>query len=585
MAQPAWIYARFSTLEQSDGDSLNRQLEGARRYIEANGWDHSPDRELVDEGRSAFHGSNRIEGSQLFQLEKKALAGHFDNGAVLVVENTDRLTRAGYEAAFEIIRAFTSRGVTVATWNPQHIYPAGERIDMGQAMRLIVEAELAHEESRKKSGRLRSSWKARIDRAESGNRNAITGITPGWLAVEIDRVDGEVIRTIVPNTHRVAVLNEIYDWYIEGKGLPWIVKKLNERKEPTWGLGKHANAKGWNVSTLNKYLTNRAVLGEFTSQIRTGKDVKVQRGITIPDYYPQVITADKYNRVQAAKLDRKGWGGRNQFNFPNLFTNLIKCFHCGGSLKMNAIAKPGTVRKHPNKDGTFRTSTQKATRSYLRCANNLRGYNCANKRSYRYEPLESGIIEVLIHWMEKQKEFTPDSKVGRLITSIAEQERQTDLKRKQVEQLIANMMEVVSKTLAQKASELEQQIEADEQAIERMKRDMEVAQGAASPEESIAVLLNARADLTHDDPETRYAARVRANQSLRSVVKNMDGDVYGFINVLTINELYLRFNAEGECVEATPTSEADVVYLGPNGGIDWKPDQPDADYEIHSSAA
>ncbi|MGM9026733.1 hypothetical protein ACTFC5_04500, partial [Campylobacter jejuni] len=62
---------------------------------------------------------------------------------------------------------------------------------------------------------------------------------------------------------------------------------MNARNEPTWGLGKHADGKGWNVSTTHKYLTNRAVLGEFTSKVRAGKDVKVERGVTIPDYYPQ----------------------------------------------------------------------------------------------------------------------------------------------------------------------------------------------------------------------------------------------------------------------------------------------------------
>lgn len=584
MGQPAWIYARFSTLDQSDGDSLNRQLTGGKKFIEANGWLHSSDRELVDEGKSAFHGANRIEGSQLFQFEKRATAGHFDNGAVLVVENLDRLTRQGYEHAFEIIRLFTSRGVTVATWQDNQIYQAGERIDMGKAMLLLAKAELALAESENKSKRLRASWQTRISEAEQGSRNAITGITPGWLGVEITRENGKTVRTIYPNAHRVAVLNEIYDWYIEGKGLPWIVRQLNARSEPTWGLGKHAEGKGWNISTTQKYLTNRAVLGEYTPQVRTGKSSKASRGVVIPDYYPQVVTADRFNRVQTLKADRRGWGGKNQHKFPNLFTNIATCFHCQGSLKHNGIMKPGTVRKHPNKDGTFRTSTQKAQRSYLRCSNYLRSYKCENKRSYRYEPLEAGIIEVLIHWMEQQIEFKPDSAAGKLITSIAEQERQTEAKRQQVAQLIANMMEVVSKALAQKASELEQEIEREEAAVERMKRDLEVAQGSASPEESIAFLKAAQADLTHEDDEIRYAARVQANQSLKRLVERMDGDELGSINILLRNGLYLRFNERGECVEARPTASANVIYLGPNGEIDWHPDLPDAEYEIHQSA-
>ena len=410
----------------------------------------------------------------------------------------------------------------------------------------------------------------------------MTGIVPGWLDVEVTRVDNKPFRTIAPNAHRAAILNQIFDWYCEGKGLPWIVRKLNARNEPTWGRGKQADGKGWNVSSVHKYLTSRTVLGEYAPKVRAGRDVKVSRGVVMPNYYPQVITPDKFNRVQALRSERTGWGGKNQFHFPNLFTNIAKCFHCGGTLKQNGIQKAGKVRSHPNKNGTFRTSTQHTTRSYLKCSNALRNFNCDNRKGYRYEPLEKGIIEVLIHWMEKQREFKPDSRVGQLANSIAEQERQTMLKRQQLDQLVTNMMEVFSKALAQKASELEQQIEADEEQTQRTRRELDLARGTATPEESLSVLQNAQAELDHEEEVTRYAARVRANQSLRRLIDRMDGDNGGDINIKIANALYLRFNALGECVEAVPLEDA--IYTGPNGEIDWHPDRPDDDYEYAAGA-
>lgn len=520
-----------------------------------------------------------MEGAQLYQFEKKALAGHFDNGAVLVVENTDRLTRAGYEAAFEIIRTFTGRGVTVATWSPRHIYPAGARIDMGQAMRLIVEAELALEESQKKSTRLKGSWKSRIEAAENGSGSVATSIVPGWLDVTITGRRPELVRTVTPNAHRAAVLNEIFDWYCDGKGLPWIERALNERKEPTWGRGKHAQAKGWNVATLHKYLTSRTVLGEYEPRARAGRDQRVSKGILIPDYYPQVIAPDKFNRVQALRVERQRWSARADDTFPNLFTNLARCFHCGGTLKQNGISRPGTVIVNKNKNGTTRSSTVKTQRSYLKCSNAIRGYGCTNKRGYRYEPLEAGIVDVLVHWMQKQTEFTPDSRVGQLISSVAEQERQVRIKEAKLAQTVENLTEVFSKALAQSASNLEIQIEADREQIGRTKRELEIARGTASPEESVAVLNAAKSELNHADPQIAYAARVKANQSLRRVVKQMDGDQTGHINVVTVNDLYLRFNPAGECVEATPMVNANVVYAGPDGELEWHPDEPDADYQ------
>ena len=579
MGQLAWIYCRFSTLDQGDGDSLKRQLEGARSFIEAEGWDYSPDREMIDEGKSAFHSVNRMDGAQLYQFEKKAIAGHFDNGAVLVVENTDRLTRAGYEAAFDIIRAFTGRGVTVATWSPRQVYPAHARIDMGQAMRLIVEAELALAESEKKSTRLKGAWKTKIEAAEAGSGSVATSIVPGWLDVTITGRRPDLQRTVTSNAHRVAILNEIFDWYCDGKGLPWIERALNERNEPTWGRGKHADANGWNVATLHKYLTSRTVLGEYEPKGRAGKSLKVSKGILIPDYYPQVITPDKFNRVQALRVERQRWSARADDTFPNLFTNLAKCFHCGGTLKQNGISRPGTVVVNKNKNGTTRSHVIKTQRSYLKCTNALRGMGCTNKRGFRYEPLEAGIIDVVVHWMTQQRDFTPNSRIGQLITSLAEQERQVRIKEAKLAQTVENLTEVFSKALAQSASDLEMKIEADREQIERTQRELEIARGTASPEESVAVLTATKNDLNSEDQQVAYAARVKANQSLRRVVKHMDGDESGHINVLTINDLYLRFNPEGECVEATPAADANVIYTGPNGEIDWHPDEPDAEYQ------
>ena len=63
MTLPAWIYARFSTNEQSKGDSVRRQLVEGRAHIERMGWIHDPAFEIVEEGKSAYHGDNRSEGS------------------------------------------------------------------------------------------------------------------------------------------------------------------------------------------------------------------------------------------------------------------------------------------------------------------------------------------------------------------------------------------------------------------------------------------------------------------------------------------------------------------------------------------
>jgi DNA invertase Pin-like site-specific DNA recombinase len=62
-AKPAYLYARFSSLNQKEGSSIERQLTYGRTFIDKHGWRLVD--ELRDEGKSAFKGANREEGSAL----------------------------------------------------------------------------------------------------------------------------------------------------------------------------------------------------------------------------------------------------------------------------------------------------------------------------------------------------------------------------------------------------------------------------------------------------------------------------------------------------------------------------------------
>lgn len=568
---PAYIYARFSTLEQSKGDSLERQIKGARAFIEAQGWLHSLDREMIDEGKSAFHGVNRNFGSKLYDFEQKANSGHFANGAVLVLESVDRASRQGYEEAFDFIKLLTRLGVTVATWQDGQIYRAGERLDMGKAMLLIAKSELAHEESSKKSKRLKAAWASKIAAVQNGDRKALTSQMPGWLT---KGRDGNI--EAIP--HRVAVLNELFDWYIEGRSLPWIVRTLNERDEPNWGRGNHGG-KGWNVSTVHKYLTNRQALGEYQPKVRdTDGNAKLSRGFIVPDFYPQAVLPDKFDRVQNLRKLRKRWTGGNPAAFRNLFKGIAACASCGGPLHLQSQSKPGTIKRDTNKNGTFRYSVQKTSRSYLHCKNATRRYGCKNRKMIRYECLEVGILDALFLLANRDTNFAPDSKAAGLQSNIAEQERLIKIKQEQLETVTENLMTVVSKALAEKASQLENELEADRAAVDFTRHELSQEIGAARPEDNIEALLSGRADLNSEDEDIRQAVRGKTNLALRGLINAMECDENGETHVrVGNNALYLHFDTSGQCTGVLPGQN--VVYAGPNGEIDWHPDRPDAEYE------
>ena len=279
MPKPAYIYARFSSLEQGKGHSLKRQFESARQLIHRKRWEYptldldaqkpdfkvgSPDRDFSDDGRSAYSGANREPGGQLHELERKAKLGHFRNGAILVVENLDRFTRQGWEEAVSILKTFTENGVTVATVHNDKVFHAGEKIQIHDIMLIIVEADLAHKESYKKSDRLLRSWEARVQAIVDGDKKALSKVPPRWIDVDPKTYEMSL------NPHRAAVLKEIYELYVDGWGLPRIVKRLNERGEPSWAYGKKNTGAGWNTAYLHKLLTNRAVMGEYGRVPRGG---------------------------------------------------------------------------------------------------------------------------------------------------------------------------------------------------------------------------------------------------------------------------------------------------------------------------
>jgi DNA invertase Pin-like site-specific DNA recombinase len=565
MTQPAWIYARFSSLEQSKGYSLERQINEGRAFIERMGWEHSAQREIVDEGKSAFHGANRSEGSLLYEFEQKAREGHFSNGAVLAVENLDRLTRQGYEEAVELLRSLTMSGVTVATWHDNQIYEANTRIDMMKVLSIILKSELAREESEKKSIRTKASWTKKIESAINGDRRALTKILPAWLR----RDDDTLQMLVIPN--RAVVVNEIFDWYIEGRGLPWIVQRLNERREASWAYGIKDRGQGWNTAYLHKILTNRAVIGEFEPMSRPRSVMyEMTKGIVVQDFYPKIVTAEKFNRVQQLRAQRAKWGGRATKTMNNLLSGIAKCSTCGGAMYFESQQKAGRRTNHKLLDGSPSTYVAKTDRSYYRCNSARRGHTCSNKTRIRYETLEKAILDAMFDLAVKDSTFKPSDAVARMTVEIAELERSVATKREQMKRGSDNLLEVFSKALAQRVAQLEIEVEADEAQLVTIKRELEIECGSLRPEEDTSLLLAARSALTSEDTEARYLARVQTHQSLTRLIDQMFCDVRGETHItLNNSDVYIHIAPDGRT--------AAMIHEGPDGELDWTPDQATAE--------
>lgn len=75
----AYSYLRFSTPEQSKGDSLRRQSAMARDYARRNGLDLDETLTFHDLGVSAFRGQNLAEGRLAYFREAVGTVGYTDN--------------------------------------------------------------------------------------------------------------------------------------------------------------------------------------------------------------------------------------------------------------------------------------------------------------------------------------------------------------------------------------------------------------------------------------------------------------------------------------------------------------------------
>lgn len=516
MTLPVFIYARYSSLEQGRGTSLVRQFEKGREHATRKGWLLDPDREISDKGRSAFHGANRAEGGALYAFEKQVEKGFYRNGAVFLCEHFDRISRMGWEEVHAFLKLCTSNGVSVATIDGDRYYPAGQRIDGGVIMELVFKAEGAREESKKKSDRGLDNWARKIRAIESGDRKAKIGLVPGWL----DR-DPKTNEPML-NAHRTAVLNEIYELYVSGHGLPSIVNTLNARKEPSWAVGKKDKGNGWNTAYLHKLLTNRAALGEYVPMSRTHSGInETSKGIVVPNHYPQAISAELFAKVEAVRKLRRFSGGPSEANVSNLFSGSAFCASCGAPMYFQGQQRAGNPTKYKSRaDGRSLVYKASVSRSYLRCNNNRRKHECGNNINFRYEALEPAILEAVLNVAIDDKKFTVPDHVAALTANVAEVERMLESKRQNLQSIVDTIAEHFIRALAIKAAEIEAEIDAEEAKLRELKDELSRQQGSANPDEHLARVREVKDSINSEDKESRYSARVRVKQALAFLTRS-----------------------------------------------------------------
>jgi DNA invertase Pin-like site-specific DNA recombinase len=592
MTFPATIYARFSNQEQAQGNSQARQLSLCRDMVERHGWQGSPTRELIDEGLSAFSGANRAPGGLLFAFEQEAEAGRYRNGHILVVENLDRISRQGYDAVLPFLQKLTSQGVTVATVDGDRIYAAYERVTMASVIEAVVKSELSREESEKKSRRLKAAQNKRVSdaQANAGQHISHTATVPAWLNVErTSKLSERPTYKMTLNERRVEILREIFQLTIDGYGTPAIAKLLNGRGEPVWShLGQKSN-NGWTVGYLTKLVLNRAVMGEYHPMNRPRSGPQTSKDVTVLNHFPQAIDPVMFAKAQSARQGRKNTSGAWQITHNNLFSGIAKCGMCGGRMKLENVIRKGSNRRNGKNPGTVYQSKQDI--SYLKCHNALNHVwdeernapRCVNRNWVRYEKLEKAVVEFAAGWLAQNRQGAPSAAISEIEVQIAEARRFLEDKQKQAENAATSFVRTNSATMERLMLQLEVEVADLQKDMASLERTLIVMRSATPSSDFLEQIDDQRRALASQDDDERNRARVAMKQTLNGLIRSMECDMDRNTHiVIGENAMRLSYDNEGELIGSDYGQG--TVYLGPNGEVDWHPDFPDADYEIHASA-
>lgn len=501
--QPVIPYLRYSTREQLEGTSTKRQEEDCTSHSGRKRW--LIETILIDAGKSAFTGQNREIGSALGQFIDDAKAGlHW--GKILLVERLDRLSRQGHEETFELIRLLGRHGVSVATVDGDEFYEAGKKLDLMQVIKILLKAELAHEESVAKSQRLKRRYEIRYAEARVSGK-ALTKNCPPWMKVRADR-------TYVIIIERATLIVRIFELADAGHGAHTIARILNEEGVPTWGRFKNRVPKTWDRTFIQKLLANRAVVGEFQPHRKI--DGKREPYGDPFQHYPVIVDAALFERVRAnapQRSETKG-GGRSAV-VANLVSGLVRCDECNGKMMYLRNRAAGSLyRTKPA--GNLATLKHESAR--LVCANSHNRGPCSNRTGVTYYGLERALLDSCLHIALDDAAFVQRDELAKVSVALAEKRRQWEIARDGARSLWQGYK--IKKSAI--AMELADEAERDAASLLVEVNALEVARlaaaGKASSEEHLTRLAQFRRYLYDDDLDVRALHRKKAAEAFRSVV-------------------------------------------------------------------
>ncbi|TEW55950.1 hypothetical protein E2R68_02335 [Psychromonas sp. RZ22] len=303
----ALLYIRFSTLKQEQGDSVLRQTQKAKEWCKYN------DVELIEEtfndlGVSAFkEGGKRPALVDLVD----AIESHRVSVDYVLFENTDRLTRRGYQHALDLVNDLVDLNVNIVMLDTGQIYNKTTMTNLGPVLPLLLDADRAMQESERKSNLIKNAKSRLVE------NNIIKGKLPFWIKL----VGG--IPTLNDKAEYASVMLE---GKLKGNSNQTIAKELNKL------LPGGLSGKGWGGSIVRQTIKNHALYGAKVYYDTTGsgemKPIK-----KVPDMFPPLTNFESWQSLQQKKTGR--------ISKKSAFTGIMRCADCGSGMVQRTSAYNG----------------------------------------------------------------------------------------------------------------------------------------------------------------------------------------------------------------------------------------------------
>ncbi|MCX9111437.1 recombinase family protein [Aeromonas veronii] len=324
MKPRAWLYARFSSSQQQDNDSINRQVNAAQQWCMTNGVElqQTSFRDL------AVSGWKSIKRPMFEQLIKAMAEGKIPRGSYVLCESTDRLSRRGWRHTQELIRTITCvYDCKLVIIDKGQVYTKDNVNDVVQNILLMVSADMAEKESQRKSDLVAAAYKSK-------RQDGDVSRWPFW----IDKTDNGFV--LNENAETVRLIIELR---LKGVGALGIAAELNRR-----GI-KSSRGGNWGHTSIRVVLSNSALYGTkdfysmktITQFDQHGEEIRVadnQLVQSMPDVFPPICDFTTWQQIQinGEKPGRKGK--------LSPFHNILFC-KCGAALGLQIGSAGERYRK------------------------------------------------------------------------------------------------------------------------------------------------------------------------------------------------------------------------------------------------